>query len=126
MLGFSHIAWVLNQVTRGGGKENIVWGMSQQQAFDDLKRHMFSTPMLSLPDLQQPFDIEIDDLEYVVGAFLTLHDHLMACHSELLLDVVRKYPTYKKEIYSIVQSYRQWRNYILMKNIIIHTDHKSM
>jgi hypothetical protein len=38
VLGFSHIAWALNQVTRGGGKEKFVWGLSQQQAFDDLKK----------------------------------------------------------------------------------------
>jgi hypothetical protein len=37
MLGLSHIAWALIQVTRGGGKEKFVWGQSQQQAFDDLK-----------------------------------------------------------------------------------------
>ena len=30
MLGFSHIAWALIQVTRGGGKEKFMWGMSQQ------------------------------------------------------------------------------------------------
>jgi hypothetical protein len=30
MLGFSHIAWALNQVTRGGGKEKFMWGLSQQ------------------------------------------------------------------------------------------------
>ena len=29
VLGFSHIAWTLNQVTKGGVKENFVWGMSQ-------------------------------------------------------------------------------------------------
>jgi hypothetical protein len=37
VLGFSHIAWALSQVTRGGGKENFVWGWSQQQEFNDLK-----------------------------------------------------------------------------------------
>jgi hypothetical protein len=30
LLGFSHIAWALNQVTRGGTKEKFVWGLSQQ------------------------------------------------------------------------------------------------
>jgi hypothetical protein len=30
MLGFSHIAWVLSQVTKGGGKENFTWGKAQQ------------------------------------------------------------------------------------------------
>jgi hypothetical protein len=28
MLGFSHIAWALSQVTRGGGKETFVWVLS--------------------------------------------------------------------------------------------------
>jgi hypothetical protein len=37
MLGFSHIAWALIQINKGGGKEKFVWGRSQQQAFDDLK-----------------------------------------------------------------------------------------
>ena len=37
LLGVSHIAWALNQVTKGGGKEKLVWGLSQQQAVDDLK-----------------------------------------------------------------------------------------
>jgi hypothetical protein len=37
IFGLSHIAWVLSQVTRCGGKEKFVWGLSQQQAFDDLK-----------------------------------------------------------------------------------------
>jgi hypothetical protein len=31
VLGFSHIAWALSQVTRGGGKEKFVWGQSQQK-----------------------------------------------------------------------------------------------
>jgi hypothetical protein len=30
MLGFSHIAWALNQVIKGGGRENFMWGKEQQ------------------------------------------------------------------------------------------------
>jgi hypothetical protein len=37
VLGFSHIAWTLSQINRGGGKVKFSWGQSQQQAFDDLK-----------------------------------------------------------------------------------------
>jgi hypothetical protein len=71
-------------------------GRSQQQAFDDLKKHLCSTLVLSLPDLQQPFEIETDASNYVVGAILTQHDHPVAYHSETLSDVVCKYPTYEK------------------------------
>ena len=55
MLEFSHIAWALSQVTRGGGKENFVWGQSQQKVFDDLKQYLWSTLVLSLLDLKYPF-----------------------------------------------------------------------
>jgi hypothetical protein len=51
VLGFSHIAWALNQINRGGGKEKFVWGQSQQQAFNDLNQCLCSAPVLSLPYL---------------------------------------------------------------------------
>jgi hypothetical protein len=81
-------------------------------------------PVLTLLDLQQPFEIETDASDYVVGVVLTQHGHPVAYHSETLSDTVRKYPTYDKEMYSIVQACRQWKDYILGKETIIHTDHK--
>jgi hypothetical protein len=126
MLGFSHIAWALSQVTRGGGKEKIVWGLSQQQAFDDLKNILCSSPVFSLPYLQYPFEIEKDASDYVVGIVLTQHNHLVAYHSDTLSYVIRKYPTYEKEMYSIVQACPQWKHYILGKETFIHTDHKPL
>jgi hypothetical protein len=51
VLGFSHIAWALIQETKGDGWETFVWGKEQKQAFDDLKHHLFSAPVLSLSDL---------------------------------------------------------------------------
>jgi hypothetical protein len=66
MLGFSHIAWALGQVTKGGGKENFAWGKEQHQEFDDLKHHLCSTPVLSLPDLQKQFKIETNSSNYVL------------------------------------------------------------
>jgi hypothetical protein len=71
-------------VTKGGGKAKFVWGKSQKQAFDDLKNRLCSAPVLSLPDLQQPFEIEIDALDYVVGTVLTQHGHPVAYNSETL------------------------------------------
>ena len=66
VLGFSHIA-----STRGGGKEKFVWGLSQQQAFDELKQHLCSSLVLSLLDMQHPFEIEIDASDYAVDTVLT-------------------------------------------------------
>jgi hypothetical protein len=113
-------------VTKGNGRAKFVWWKEQQRAFNDLKHHLFLAPVLSFPDLQKPFNIETDASNYVVGAFITQHRHSMAYHSETLSDNVLKYPTYDKEMYSIVQACRQWKHYILGKETIIHIDHKPL
>ena len=102
MLGFSHITWALNQVTKGGGREKFAWGKEQQWEIDDLKHHLCSSPVLSFPNLQWSFDIETDATDYAVDIVLTQHGHMVAYHSETLSDIVQKNPTYDKEMYSIV------------------------
>ena len=126
MLGFSHIAWALFQLTKGGGRAKFIWGKEKQRAFYDMKHHLCSTPVLSFLDLQQPFEIDINAYEYVVGEILTQHSHLVAYHSKKLSDNVQKYPTYDKEMNSIVQACHQWKHYILGKETIIHTNHKPL
>jgi hypothetical protein len=126
VLGFSHIAWALSQVTKGGNKEIFVWDMSQKKSFDDLKKDLCSSLVLSLLDLQHPFEIETNSSYCVVGIILTQHDHPMEYHTETLLDVICKYPNYDKEMYSIVKSYCQWRHYIIGKETFTHIDHNPL
>jgi hypothetical protein len=96
VLGFSHIAWALSQINKGGGKEKFAWGRSQQQAFNDLKHLLCSALVLSLPNLQHPFEIETNASNYVVGIILTQHGHPMAYHGETLSNTICKYPNYDK------------------------------
>ena len=112
MLGFSHITWPLSQVTKGGVREKFFWLEPQQKAFKELKNHLCSAPVLTLPDLQQPFEIETGASNYAIGVVLTQQGHRVAYHSDTLSNTVRKYPTYDKDMYSIVQAYRQWKHYI--------------
>jgi hypothetical protein len=104
VLGLSHITWPLSKVTNRGAKEKLFWSKSQQKAFDDLKHRLCFALVLTLLDLQQPFEIETDASNYAIEAVLTEQGHPVAYHSETLSDTVRKYPTYDKEMYSIVQA----------------------
>ena len=88
MLGFSHITWPLTQVTKGGAKAKFFWYESQQKAFIELKDRLYTSPVLALPDLQKPFEVETDASDYAIGAVLTQHGHPVAYHSETLLDTV--------------------------------------
>jgi hypothetical protein len=123
MLGFSHITWPLSQVAKGGEKSKLFWSKYQQKAFVELKHRLCCAPELTLPDLQQPFEIEKDASDYAIGAVLTQQRHPMAYHRAKLFDTVQNYPTYDKEMHSIDQACRQWKHYILGKEMIIHTDH---
>ena len=78
MLGFSHITWPLSQVTKGGAKEKFFWSETQQKAFTELKHCLYCAPMLTLPDLQQPFEIQTDASDYAVGEVLTQLGHPVA------------------------------------------------
>ena len=91
-----------------------------------MKNRLCSVPVLTLLDLQQPFEIETNASDYAIGAVLTQQGHPVAFHSETLSHTVRKYPTYDKEMYSIVQACRKWKHYILGKEKITHTDHRPL
>ena len=82
--------------------------------------------MLTLPGLQQPFEIETYASDYAIGAVITQQGHSVAYRSETLSNTVWKYPTYEKEMYSIVQSFHQWKNYILGKETTIDTNHRPV
>ena len=107
-------------------KEKFFWYESQQKAFIELKDRVCTTPVLVLPDLQQPFEVETDASDYSIRAILTQHEHPVEYHSETLLETFWKYPTYDKEMYSIVQAYQQWKHYILGKEMVIHIDHRPL
>ena len=79
-----------------------------------------------LPDLHQRFEIEMDASDYALGAVISQFDHLVAFHSETFNNTISRYSTYENELYSIVQSLKQWIHYIIGKETIILTDHNPL
>jgi len=88
VFGYSHITWPLSQITKGRVKAIFSLSKSQHMIFFELKDSLFSAPVLTLPNLQQPFEIKIDASDYVIVVFLTLHGHSMAYHSETLTNTI--------------------------------------
>eukprot|EP00253_Pinus_taeda_P007575 PITA_07575 len=89
---------------QGRSEKKFFWSESQQKAFIELKYRLCSAPVLTLPDLKQPFEIKTDAYDYSIGPVLTQQGHPVAYHSDTLSDTVWKYPTYDKEKYSIVHA----------------------
>jgi hypothetical protein len=107
-------------------KQVFQWGGKQRKYFDALKEKISSSPVLSLPNLRQPFEIQIDASNYAMGVVLLQHGKLICFHSETFNGAMINYPTYDKELYALVQSVKKWKHYFLGKETIIHTDHQPL
>jgi hypothetical protein len=91
-----------------------------------LKGKICIAPVLSLPNLQHPFEIDADSNGYTMGALLMQYCKPICYHSETFNQVVINYPTYDKDFYALVQSVKKWKHYLLGKETIIHTDHQPL
>ncbi|KAL2232753.1 UNVERIFIED_CONTAM: hypothetical protein Sindi_1455300, partial [Sesamum indicum] len=50
----------------------------------------------------------------------------IAYFSEKLKGVQLNYPTYDKELYTLVRALKTWQHYRWPKEFVIHTDHESL
>ena len=87
-------------MTKGGAKSKLIWDKSWQNAIAYLKHHLCLEQVLTLIDLQQPFEINTYALDYASNSILTQHGNLIAYYNETLFDEVHRYTTYDKEMYS--------------------------
>jgi hypothetical protein len=61
-----------------------------------------------------------------MGAVLMQYHNPIYYHSETFNQVLVNYPTYDKELHSLVQSINKRKYYLLGKETIIHTDHQPL
>eukprot|EP00253_Pinus_taeda_P021102 PITA_21102 len=104
----------------------VQWEGRQQNSFETLKEKISTVPVLALPDLQQPFEIETDANGYAMGVALMQQTKPICYHSKKFSQAVINYPTYEKELYALVQSVKKWKHYLISKETIIHTDHQPL
>lgn len=121
---FSTLAAPLTEVI----KKNVgfKWEQAQEEAFQALKEKLTNSPVLSLPDFSNTFEIECDASGVGVGAVLMQEKKPIAFFSEKLGGATLNYPTYDKELYALVRALQTWQHYLWPKEFVIHTDHESL
>src|SRR6266581_2625258 len=129
--GFSEIARVLNELTKKGVPWE--WTNEREEAFQKLKKLICTEPVLLMPKLEEPFELEVDASNYAIGATLNQKDergrwHPVAYYSTTLSETERNYDIYDKELLAVVKSLRHWRTYLAgaPHQIVIHTDHSNL
>ena len=67
---YNCIAGPLSDLTKKNAPDKVAWTSTCEDAFQTLKRHMTSQPVLHLPDLNRPFVLRSDASEAGLGAVL--------------------------------------------------------
>ncbi|XP_039048982.1 uncharacterized protein LOC120189924 [Hibiscus syriacus] len=96
MEGYSRRVKLLTDLLKKGYE--WVWSKDCQEAFDDLKKVVSSEPMLTLPDLEKPLEVETDASDYAIGGVLLQDGHSVAFESRKLNETEVRYTAPDKEL----------------------------
>jgi hypothetical protein len=103
-------------------------------AFDEIKNHITSSPILHFADDSKAFHIEADSLDYAMGLVLSqqslddLKWHPIMFYLKSLNVVKRNYKIHDKEMLAVMRSLGEWRHFLkgMKQKVEIWTDHENL
>lgn len=120
---YGKIAKPLIELTK---KEGFKWNEEAEKAFQTLKTAVTSSPVLTLPNFELPFEIECDASGKGVGAVLMQMKHPIAYFSKAFTASKLSKSAYDKELMTLVLAIQHWRHYLLGRRFVVYSDQKSL
>ena len=121
-----HYGLIAKPLTRLLRKKQFCWSDEAQQAFDTLKQAMVTTPVLALPNFQEPFEVETDASDIGIRAVLMQHGQPVAFLSKALGESHKHLAIHEKEFLALIMAVEKWRQYLQRGEFVIKTYHKSL
>jgi hypothetical protein len=127
---FSKVALPLTLLLRTENKFEMK--NEQLQSFRALKHLLSHTPVLTIPDVNQPFVVSTDASKFAIGAVISQDRgnglQPVAYMSQKLSPSATNWKVHTQELFAVVQALKQWRHYLLGTKdpFIIETDHRSL
>ena len=107
------------------------WTSACANALDRVIHILTSEPVLTHPDPEKPFELEVDASDYATGAILFQRDDRgkpkpLGFHSKTLSKEEMNYDIYDKELTALDRGLDEWRHLILGQPTTVHTDHANL
>jgi hypothetical protein len=110
-----------------GNKQLFQWTEGiLRKGFQLLKKKITKQPILALPDFGKLFQVECDASGIAIGVVLSQEGKPISYFSEKLNDAKKKYSSYDKEFYAIVQALKKWRHYLMPKEFVLYIDNHAL
>jgi hypothetical protein len=127
--GFSDIAAPLYRLTEKG--RAFLWTEECQIAFDRLKAHLTSAPVLCMPDDDRPYVLDTDASDFAIGAVLSQNfggeERVVAYASKRLTRTEANYCVTRRELLAVVYFIKYFRHYLLgRQSFLVRTDHAAL
>ena len=105
------------------------WTHIEQKAFDGIKRIISRETLLSYPNFNLPFDLHTDASNVQLGAVISQQGRPIAFYSRKLNLPQTRYTVGKRELLSIVETLKTFRNILLayqgiLSYVSLHTRSK--
>jgi hypothetical protein len=97
-----------------------------EASFQELKTHLTTTPVLTLPDASKDFVVYCDASRQGLGCVQMQGGKVVAYASQQLCKHEENYPTYDRELAAVIHDLKIWRHYLIGNKCDIYTDHKSL
>jgi hypothetical protein len=109
---------------------HLNWNPDCQLAFEALKEKLTQAPIMSTPNFDEPFILELDACEYGLGVVLAQEYNkqkfVIAYASRTLCPAERNYGATEREALAIVWATKHFRPYLEGTKVLIRSDCKAL
>jgi hypothetical protein len=116
--GFSNISKPMIELLEKS--KTFEWTPRREASFQELKKRLTTTPVLTMPNMEKQFSIYCDASGQGLGCVLMQDGHVVAYASRQLRKHEEKYPTHDLELAAIVHALKIWRHYIIGKRCEVY------